>query len=285
MTVRKAVAIPIQPWFRDHAVSGQAIFPAVESMLLLAEVAREIVPGIAVTSMADAVFSRTLPIPQQGNELPVLVEYEEERQDSRLQLKLLSKLQFKKMSRVIEHARITFGAAPGENIVAEPSKPTDSPLIIEAERIYGELVPFGPSYRSLVGPLLLWEGYALGTLRVPPAVRPQAMEKEMGSPFPLDGAMHAACVLGQCTAGFVPFPVAFGRRDILQPTRAGEQYTATVTLVSCDAEEIRCDLALYDGKGNLCETVQDLQMRDISRGTLTPPRDLPRLRVSPPSPG
>lgn len=74
MITRTTVQIPVQPWFKDHHFNGQAIFPAVESMQLLAGVAKEIRADIQITSMTEARFPKLLAIPEQATELSVLVE-------------------------------------------------------------------------------------------------------------------------------------------------------------------------------------------------------------------
>lgn len=279
MVTRQSVQIPVYPWFKDHCFNGEIIFPAVESMLLLADIAKEIRPDIQITGMMQARFLKFLSIPENAAELSVLVEYEEEkgnRNTKELCLKLLSKVQFKKMSRIKEHAEISFSTLPLELSAVAPLPATEDDICIEAERIYQELVPFGPAYRSLTGTLHISELGACGTLQAPTLPHKHRMERELGSPFPLDGAMHAACVLGQCMADFVPFPVGFSKRLIHQPTRAGEQYNTTVINTSKTKDELLFDLSIFDTEGSLCETVQGLQMRDVSRGLVKPPADLPR---------
>lgn len=280
MTVRQAVHIPVHPWFKDHHFNGQAIFPAVESMLLLAGVARSIEPDIQICTMTGAHFSKFLPIPENATEVSALVEINAG--EEFLGLKLLSKIQFKKISRVREHAEIYFPFKQSAIQAITQSRVTDSHIGIKADRIYGELVPFGPSYRSLTGTLQISGNTACGSLQAPTLSPKHEMEQETGSPFPLDGAMHAACVLGQCLADFVPFPVGFTTRRIHKPTRAGEQYSTTVLARSVKKDELLFDLSIFDTRGNACETIIGLRMRDVSRGTVKPPQNLPRERVSPP---
>lgn len=284
MSSRQSVQIPVQPWFRDHHFNGQTIFPAVESMLLLAGVAKELRPDIQINRMIEASFPKFLAIPEGATELSALVESETDENENRLCLRLLSKIQLKKISRIKEHAAICFPAQPVK-IEAIPRFPaTESEISITAERIYQELVPFGPTYRSLTETLQLSEKGACGNLQAPKLRSQHTMEKETGSPFPLDGAMHAACVLGQCIADFVPFPVGFQERFIHKPTQAGKQYSTTVILRAATKEDLLFDLSIFDTAGIPCETVRGLRMRDVSRGSVRPPADLPKLRVSPQSP-
>ena len=280
MVTRIPIQIPIQPWFRDHHFNGKGIFPAVETMLLLASFAKEIRPDIHPGSMSEASFSKLLEIPEKTEELPALVEYDE--RDDILRLRLLSKIQLKTMSRIKEHAEISFSTHPEPLSPADQSTEKDAEFSIDAERIYRELVPFGPTYRSLTGSLYISSSAAWGTLQAPDLPTRQKMAQEIGSPFPLDGAMHAACVLGQCIADFVPFPVGFTRRCIHKPTRPGEYYHTTVISVSRTENELLFDLSIFDTAGQACETVKGLRMRDVSGGAVTPPKDLPRPAAFPP---
>ena len=279
MTLRKSVQIPILPWFKDHHFNEQCIFPAVESMLLLAGIAKEISPDIQRSVISEANFSKLLPIPKDTIALSALVDIDED--EHGISLKLLSKIQFKKISRIKEHAELSFSVKLPTTAAVTELMPIENGFAIEAERIYEELVPFGLTYRSLTGVLNLSDNMACGILRAPKLTQQHEMETELGSPFPLDGAMHAACVLGQCIAGFIPFPVGFVSRTIHKPTLAGETYNTIVIARSATKDELLFDLSIFDTTGIACETVKGLRMRDVSRGTIKPPQDLPRLKVSP----
>lgn len=279
MTTRKTVTIPVHPWFKDHHFNGQIILPAVESMLLLAEVAKEIRPDIQRTVISEALFSKFLSIPEDAKEISALVEIDDN--EKGISLKLLSKIQFKKMSRIKEHAELSFYAAPQKIEAVSMTTANENCITIDSERIYKKLVPFGPTYRSLKGSLTLSGRRAYGTLEAPILTRHHTMEKEIGSPFPLDGAMHAACVLGQYLTDFVPFPVGFSTRHIHKPTQAGKLYSTMVLAQSVTENELLFDLSIYDTEGTACETIIGLRMRDVSRGAIKPHYDLPRLTTSP----
>ena len=279
MTIRKTVQIPVQPWFKDHFFNGQTIFPAVESMLLLAGIAKETRPSFSINTMGQARFSKFLPIPDDTKEIPVLVEITENRDT--LCIKLLSKIALKKMNRIQEHAEICFPKTSQDITPIARIIPSEMFIAIETKRIYKELVPFGPSYQSLTDNLLVSGNSACGTIKAPKMAKQHMMESEIGSPFPLDGAMHAACVLGQCIADFVPFPVGFTARNIHKPTKAGETYHTTVLAQSATTDELLFDLSIFDTSGTACETITGLQMRDISRGAIKPPHDLPKVKFSP----
>lgn len=279
MVSRIPVSIPVLPWFADHSFNGKIIFPAVETMLLLAEVAKGIVPALPVTYMGQASFSKLLEIPEGATEIAALVEYEET--DTGFSCKLLSKIQFKKISRIKEHAALHF-TFQKQDLSPQPlQNREDGDLLIDAAKIYQELVPFGFNYRSIIGTLHLRNATAIARLQAPKLPQKQKMEAVIGSPFPLDGAMHAACVLGQCVADFVPFPVGFAERIIHKPTVAGIEYSSSVQLVSQTENELLFDLSIFAMTGEPCETVKGLRMRDVTGGMIRPAADLPRITAFP----
>ncbi len=279
MTTRIPVIIPVLPWFADHSFNGKVIFPAVETMLLLAKVASKIVPDLQVTKMSQGSFSKLLEIPEGVSEISALVEYKET--DDGFSCKMLSKIQFKKISRIKEHAAIMFGCKSADISPLSLQKREKGDLIIDAARIYRELVPFGPTYRSITGELHLRNTIAIASLQAPKVAQKQEMEAIIGSPFPLDGAMHAACVLGQCVADFVPFPVAFTERVIHKATVAGTEYSSIAQLMSQTEHELVFDLTIFETDGEPCETIKGLQMRDVTGGLIKPAADLPRLTAFP----
>jgi hypothetical protein len=282
MVHQKPVTIAVQPWFRDHCFNGKVILPAVETMEIMAGAVKEIEADTLLRGMYDARFSKFLEIPEGVTELSALVEYDE-RDEGEIGVKLLSRTCYKKITRIKEHARIKFSNRlqnSGETVpIDQPlsTKPTGS---VEAKRIYEELVPFGPCYHTLTGHLHLSNLAAWGILQAPNfPLGQEEMAKNLGSPFPLDGAMHAACVLGQTITDFVPFPVGFARRIIHNPTKAGEQYSTTVVLVNQNSDELVFDLSIFDASGKPCETVKGLQMRDVSGGQINPPDWIKRDRI------
>ena len=100
---------------------------------------------------------------------------------------------------------------------------------------------------------------------------PDGVREHLGSPFPLDGAFHAACVLGQRSADFVPFPVGFDRRIILRPKQPGSSYNTRVELLSRTRDELLFDLHIFDDTGQVYERVTGVRMRDVSGGKIKPP--------------
>lgn len=271
---RSAVTIPVQPWFADHCFNGKVVLPAVETMLLLAEAVAATHPEINILVMDHVRFARFLEIPAGSSSVAALIECRKN-EDGSVQAKMLSRRQCKAMTRLQEHGEIIFPPVlAGRQHISGPTvePPAEPEIRIPAEQVYRELVPFGPSYHTLQGTLHLCGQVAWGRLKAPALVIPDRVRERIGSPFPLDGAFHAACVLGQRAADFVPFPVGFERRIIVRPTQAGGSYRTRVQLLSRSHDELLFDLQIFDDQGEVYESVTGLRMRDVSGGKIRPPQ-------------
>jgi hypothetical protein len=262
-----AMRLPIRPWFRDHCFNGRIILPAVEAMRLLAESVQAVHPAVNVHVMEDAAFSKFLEIPQDQGEIDIQVEVIE-MDGGRVQARLLTRRQLKGMSRLTEHCQLFFGGGEENDAMQPPVQEAQPAVRVSAERIYRELVPFGPAYRTLQGQISLGRDCAQGRLQAPDLPVDFA---PIGSPFPLDGAMHAACVQGQRLVDFVPFPVGFAVRQITLPTEPGEEYGFQAHLRSRRADELVYDLQIFDQRDGIRESVRGLRMRDVSNGRRRPP--------------
>ena len=267
------VNLHVQPWFGDHRFRGRAVLPAVETMRVLASCITGSHPGCGVGVMEDARFGKFLEIPAGDGSVPALVELHPE-ENGGFRARLLSRRQLRSMTRIVEHGEVRFpcrtgdGAAP---LVKMPAVDGGPVLELPAERVYRDLVPFGPAYQTLKGSLYLAEHVAWGSLRTSVPAGENETARQIGSPFLLDGAMHAACVHGQHLVDFIPFPVAFARRKVQRPTLAGQEYAVQVILQGCGDSELVYDLQILDMKGQVHETVTGLRMRDVSGGRMKPP--------------
>jgi len=267
------IALPVRPWFHDHRFNGRTILPAVESMCLLSRAAAERFPALDPKIMTNAGFTRFVEIAADAVVLEVVVKLTAE-DPGVVRASLLSRSRLKAMTRVVSHCDLTFTAAPSPpaTVARLPDPPSAiTALEIPAERIYRELVPFGPAYHTLRGRLRLTADLAWGRVRAPDLPRTDGGQGPLGNPFPLDGAMHAACVHGQRLVDFIPFPVGFAARTIARPTEDGETYDVRVRLRSRADNELVYDLVILDGGGRLRETVTALRMRDVSGGRIRPP--------------
>jgi len=257
--------ITVHPWFKDHCFDGKIVLPAVETLLLLASEVHKNYPEIDLRIMEDARFARFLEIPPQRTSLEALVDCSKTQKGS-IQAKLLSRVRLKTMARIFEHGEVCFPPpqknAPDTMLHPAPLKGTVTE--VGADRIYRELVPFGPAYHTLQDTLFLSARGASGTLKAPALPETGIME-HLGSPFPLDGALHAACVHGQQYVDFIPFPVGFKRRVISTPTRAGVRYQTNVFSVTRTEDELIYDLGIFDGNGQVYETVTGIRMRNVGR--------------------
>jgi hypothetical protein len=274
-----AVTLSIPPWFHDHCFAGRTVLAAVEAIHLLAGAAGTRYPGLEPLIMVDARFHRFLEIPRKAAEIDVLLDLQEE-EEGRIRACLYTRQRLKAMTRTFRHCELSF-LAPSANTTPTqrcPGKPSGGYHIeIPVDRLYRELVPFGPTYRTLQGRLLLTEEGAWGQVQAPSLLGPTRDDNPAGNPFPLDGAMHAACVHGQRLVNFVPFPVGFSWRMVHLPTCAGERYETRVRLQSRSEEELVYDIWLLDEAGTIREEVQGLRMSDVSGGRIRPP-DWIRIR-------
>ena len=272
-TWRIPVTIDVRPWFGDHCFDGKVVLPAVETMALLATEVAGNHPEIDGRVMNNVRFTRFLEIPEGSRSVAALVECSQHENGS-IHAKLFSRRPCKVMTRLQEHGEILFSPV-GENhpLVSEfdHERMTAPVMIIQAEQVYRELVPFGPGYHTLQGALHLGDKVAWGRLKAPVVAISDRVRDLVGSPFPLDGALHAACVLGQRTVDFVPFPVGFDRRIIIRPTLPGGSYRTRVELLFQTRDELLFDLSIFDELGLVYEQVTGLRMRDVSGGKIKPP--------------
>ncbi len=265
---RFTVEAPVRPWFADHHFNGRTILPAVETMQLLAVHASRRFPTLDITIMESVGFPKFFAIDPHHRSFTGEITVTGNGTDG-VRATFASRITGASLSRLQVHGEVFF---PGPPTAATPlpacPEPTGPALSIKAERVYRELVPFGPAYRTLQETLHLYEHGAAGTLLAPALATGEA---PLGSPFPLDGALHAACVCGQRLVDFVPFPIGFASRTILQPTVAGTTYTTTVALTHHTTDELQFNLWIFDRNRRCCEMVQGIRMRDVSRGRIKPP--------------
>lgn len=271
---RLPVTITVQPWFRDHCFSGKIILPAVETLLLLAAHVADAFPDADIRVMEDMRFAKFLELPPESATVEALVELSPDAEEKRGGAKLLTRRpcgKMSRMSRIQEHGRVFFPLIASVTVdrcpdsQVDPAPPTGILKEISSKDLYRELVPFGPQYQTLQGTLYLTEDSAWGKVRAKD-FSPLPIQGRLGSPFPLDGAMHAASVLGQQQVDFTPLPVGIDQRVILRPTQPGGEYLTKVSAVALSEKELVFDLLIFDGEGVVYEAVKGLRMRDVSGG-------------------
>ncbi|MGB9175887.1 MAG: polyketide synthase dehydratase domain-containing protein, partial [Methanoregula sp.] len=269
---RLPLALPVQDYLRDHVFNGRAVFPAVEAMRVLAESAQSHIPGLNVSAITNADFSKFLYVDPAMTVLEAFNVLEAAGSGEILsKLVTVRKQGTTSITRAVDHVSLRFPVT----YTLPDTPPPDITLGLEGicfhpekERIYSGLVPFLPAYHNIEelhvseqGVLALVSG---GTAEAP--------AEPLGSPFPLDASFHAACVWGQRYGGIVGFPVHLDERIIRKKTRPGETYISRITPVSACQGSLVFNLWIYDMTGALCEDIHGLHMRDVSGGTLLPPR-------------
>jgi len=280
-TIAIPLVISVPVYLRDHDIDGFVVLPAVEALQIVARSRPDRLEGDSFRQ-ERAVFHHPLVIDASTAEIQAVheyVRYADGRRHSRLTT-LRSGRQMK-LTRRMEHLSVWFvpedraDAGCGDRYETDsPPDPGDAILHavptfrVSVDRLYDELVPFGPAYRNVRGDVFLTETGISATVSggdFPEAAGP------LGSPFPLDAAMHAACVWGQRYRNRVVFPVGFDRREILSPTRTGETYLCRIMPLPDEGAVLCFDVGLHDLQRRPVETIRRLKMREIFGGKRTPP--------------
>ena len=295
-TLALPLAIPVAAYLCDHHVQGRVVLPAVEALQVLAGT---LPPDAGADPLRQegAVFSHLFTVDPRLREIPAVHEVARYA-DGRCLSRLVTVLSGRDgaWTRRLEHLAVFFPPCgepggwedgPGPDVdkaardrrsLPESSVPPDGELpgsneepafSVSSQRLYDELVPFGPAYRNVVGDVRLFRSGAWA--EVSGGAFPEAVGS-LGSPFPLDAALHAACAWGQRYRGIVAFPVGFDRREVLLPTRAGTTYHCHV-IPRADENPVvlRFDIRILGDDRRPAEVIQGVAMRDITGGKLKPP--------------
>lgn len=247
------------------------MYPAVESLERLAGAVLAEHPGQGVLNSCDAEFLRFLPIPPGAPGVEAVAEIVDgEGGAVAAALSTVARAGRGTVSRLKDHIRVTFKDGP-----PLPPFPLDAACAAEgvcfslpAEKLYAEMVRFGPSYRNAVDTVYLSRQGALGTIRAPSLGPP---DPPLGSPFVLDAALHVACAWGQRFKGCVAFPVGYARRTIIRPAEAGGLYHCHVVPAGAQGDTLSFDIRVYAGDGGLCEVSLGVRMKDVFKGKMSAP--------------
>lgn len=265
--------VEVYPYLLDHYLEGKAIFPAVEALIILARAVKTNYSQLAINCLTTASFPRFLNIEPETKFQPVFVEMEDSANGG-MNASLLTSIKSKtgNISRNVEHARATFSTADSTEGCASPFRKVEKMegecISIPSKTVYRELVPFGKYYQNIVGDLSV---SFKGVLAYIYGGGGEADDKLLGSPFPFDAVMHAACVWGQRFAGKVFFPVGFEKRVIHQKTKKGEEYLGRAFPVNVTQDALVFDAWIYDKNDKLCESISGIQMKDVTKGRMRPP--------------
>ncbi len=270
------VCLSIPDYLRDHHFQGQPVLPAVEAMEILARTLKETGLDVPTDHMADICFDRFVPLNPSSDRLDALVELcPLENQGCQAALLTRTKAPKAAITRTKVHARLTIRRS-GSPMSPWPLDMAAAPegicLSVAPEKIYQELVPFGPAYRNIVSPVHVSTDGAIARIKTPPEKDRSGNTKILGSPYALDAAMHAACVWAQHFTGVVAFPVAIDARTIVKPVQAESIYYGRIKPDRVSSDLLIFDIAVLDEHGGLCELSRGVHMRDVSAGRLKPPK-------------
>jgi hypothetical protein len=273
-TITIPVTIPMRAYLGDHHISGRVVLPAVEALQVLARTL-PVAAGADPRRQEEGVFSHLLTIAAGEREIPAIHEFTR-CADGRCRSRLMTVVSGRqaRWTRRVEHASVFFASVPPLPDDAAAPLPDEAAILagpvftVSCRRLYDELVPFGPAYQNVVGDVRLAAAGAWAALsggNYPEAVG------SLGSPFPFDAALHAACAWGQRYRRIVAFPVGFDRRDIVVPTRSGETYRCRVIPLPDEGAILRFDILITGSDGRPVEVIRGVAMRDISGGRRKPP--------------
>ena len=300
------LTIPVQAYLRDHRIGGRAVLPAVE-VLQIAARSDPVNAEIGFHSQQRARFRHPLVIGDSAVDIRMVHE-QERYADGRCLSRLTTLLSGRRMrfTRSVEHLSVWFASADqksaretgseegsnfpstsarireasfgsdkdfgwGVDLGTDPADLAPSTGVVfrvPAERLYADLVPFGPAYRNIRGDLLLAETGVSAT--VYGGDFPEAVGR-LGSPFPLDAAMHAACAWGQRYRSRVVFPVGFDRREIFSPARPRENYLCRIHPLPDEKTFLRFNILICGPDRKPVEAVHGLAMKEIFAERSAPP--------------
>lgn len=260
----------------DHHFQGKPVLPAVEAMEALARFVKETYPRLRVDHLIDANFEKFLFLEPHTDQIDAFVNVES-LGDGRLQATLLTRTKSPKaaFTRTKIHVRLTFDPSPP----LQHRLPLDTAAALKGvctmvppEKIYQELVPFGPTFRNIQSPLYISPDGAIARIQTPGKGYHTANgNSRLGSGYALDAAFHAACVWAQHFKGIVAFPVAVDRRTIVHPTHPAKTYIGRIIPKTISDTLLIFDIFLFGENGLVCEIAEGVRMRDVSGGRLQPP--------------
>jgi len=267
-----AISFPLPPFFKDHHVQGRPVLAAVEAMeLLVAHTGRHF-SASTVINLTNIRFDKFLFLdtPEPPPTFARIITGDDGTDTAVLTSRF--KRSGAAITRTLTHVSLTIDQElppidppPMDTIACLTGRLTR----VDVDRIYQDMVPFGPAYRNIRRLLISPDG-ALARVGSPDSLDPRSALC-LGAGYVLDAAFHAACVWCQRYGNTVAFPVTIKRRSIVRPTRLDEPYTARIVPIHSDAPPFVFDIFIYDNTGRLCEAVHHIEMRDVSGGRRKPP--------------
>jgi hypothetical protein len=267
LPVTLPVTLAALPELADHTIRGRATVPAA---LLLDLLVRNVTDARTATSplvLRDAIFPRFLPA-DEIERCTFEIALEEMLGDDKVCIRatLVSRIALAGgISRARTHAAVTFGGSAGS--MPEPPAKIAYDVEVSADRVYSELIPFGPRYRNLHGSIQLGREGGTAWVRSPEPASPAP--SRAGCPYLFDSAMHLACLWGQRYAAVVAYPTGFGARVIASSLAHGQR-RCVVAPNTIEPHGLTFDLWLTDENHRVCDTIVGLTMVPLAGGTQPP---------------
>ncbi len=260
----KSISIPVFSSYGDHSLGTRSVLPAVVIMEIMASEVKNSYPDFACQQILNGVFSRFLEVDFRVKQQDIILS-SELFHDNLLTVKLSSRVKFKKMTRQLEHASLSFKKkeknVKPDSVFPESCFEEKRGLLLDKEQVYERFVPFGSAFQSVINLACPSENKAWGEVQATPlSVAYDAAV--LGAPLPLDGAFHIACVLGQQHFDFIPLPVGFDRLVIHKKPKYNAVYRVLIELQSKGKTSMLVNIGLFDEENNLCGEVVNLKMAD-----------------------
>lgn len=290
---RIPVSIKIESYLLDHSFLGKPVLPAVVAMQVLARSTSQHYPLSYPLILEDVTFDKFLflkeneSVVEAFNEIQVATDGGYQRIKATLITRSpagktammrtkkhavvhfnipMSGSRFEK-KRIEEKINLNFQPSSGKSDTGH-TESTRHCFQVTPEKLYQDLVPFGPAFQNIRNSLYLSDNnarcQAAGSIEL-------GSSGLLGSPFPLDAAFHAACVWAQRYAGTVAFPVGFEKRIVHTPTKDHASYICHVQPVQILPPLLLFNIQIFHPEGQIMETAQGVEMRDVSGGRLQPP--------------
>lgn len=269
------ITIETPHFLMDHHFQGQPVLPAVEAMAILAKSLKVHCPHLNIHQVIEARFDKFLYLQPDKLQLDAMVEFVSNgERHCQASLITRSKAPKSNITRTKIHAQISISEQvqqPADYPYDVLSVPEGICQKVSPESIYKELVPFGPTFQTIVNALYISAEGALAKIQTPPADSHTHQGLYLGSGYAMDAAFHAACVWSQHYHGVIAFPVAIDRRWILKPTSPEKVYFARIFMREAKDGHFVFDIRILDENGNLFEAADGIHMKDVSGGKMKPP--------------
>ena len=251
---------------------------AAEAMLFMTDACRPIHRMTEPVCIRDAAFLKFIPIADitprpESRRIVSFVLETAPGPDQTVQAALVARTHSRKLGATRSKTHLTLSLS--HQSLPEPAPPSrlenSGPAEVSSDRIYADLIRFGPAFQNLRQKLFLGRHWIEGTVWGGEENILNHLPDVLGSPFPFDAAMQAACVWGQYFNGIVAFPEGLAQRFIYRKTQPGRLYRICLALRKIAVDHFRCDGWIMTSAGGVCEAFMGLNMRDLSRGRLKVP--------------